>query len=269
MKSFVLICQFLSVCGTIWALIILFWEGSVLGSILIIKNNYELQPEVLERLEKVYKVYVVEDTWGGLDTIDEHHIDIFAIMLDDYIEASTQDFLKELNKSRSRFTPVIFIAKVSNEQLKSVCYKRSSRYLTSHPIHHEELMLIIKDAMEIAVLLDDKSIVLEKVGHQCHYKVRDISRIERSRNRTIKVYSRNPDSQMDESEEFHFDAPLAEFPKQHGIEKYLEKPHQSWLVNKSHVRSVRTADMEIDLAHGIAVPANKAYIKKFKKKEKD
>ncbi|MCL1990172.1 MAG: LytTR family transcriptional regulator DNA-binding domain-containing protein [Defluviitaleaceae bacterium] len=239
--------------------------GNVTGSILFITNNHEIEPTLLKQLEKAYKVYLASDTWDGIDMMNENHIDAFAIMSNWHIEPVTENLLEELRKTRSKFTPTIFISKQPSDDLNTRLYTRSGWYFSVYPIHQERFMTIVSDAMELAHSVDDKTIKLKKNRDEYPYKVRNISRIKRSRHRCIKIYSQNPITGVEEEEEFFYDLPLATFLKNNGIEKYIKQSHQSWLVNVSKVKEVRTADTELVLFDGTVVPTSKKFIVNFKK----
>ena len=234
-----------------------------MGSILIITNNYEIDPELLELLEKEYRIHIASDTWDGLNIIDEHHIDTFAIMSNDYIEKSIMDLLIELAASRSIATPVIFISENPRETLQSKVNKSGSWYLIEYPLNHGDFMTMIRNTMIIANALNDRSITIRKKRIPYTYKVRNISRIKRTKDRYIKIYSRNPITLIEEEEEFFYEFPLPEFLKEYGIEKEIKQAQQSWLVNASEIKEVRKADMELVLANGIVIPTSKKYINNF------
>jgi len=239
-----------------------------LGSILIIQNSYEIDQDLLELLEKAYQVHTASDTWEGLNIIDEYHIDIFVIISNDHIEASTKDFLKELWKKRSKHTPVVFISEKPSENLQFSLYKNSSWYFAEYPINHEAFISIINHAMELVNILDDQSIMLKKNRYLYPYKVKNISRIERTRNRYIKIYSRNPITLVEEQKEFFYPDPLHEFSKRHGVEKQIKQAQQSWLVNVSDIKEIRTTDMELVLVGGAVVPTSSKFIDNFRNKTK-
>ena len=241
--------------------------GDIVGSILFIKNNYEIDPELLKQLEKDYKTYIVIDTWEGLDIISDHHIDTFIFMSDNHIEKSTHEFLDELHKERTKFTPIIFISKQPNDDLHKNLYENSSWNFISYPINHEKFIRMIKNSMAMADFLDDRIIVLEKSGHEYRYNIRNISRIQRSRDRHIKIYSRNSETGIEDAEEFFYDHPLHKFPKHHGIQKQIKQAYQSWLVNTSNVKEVRITDTELVLNNGVVVPTSRKYITNFRKEK--
>ena len=241
--------------------------GDTVGSILFVKNNYEIDSELLKRLEKDYKTYVAIDTWAGLDIISEQHIDTFIFMSDNHIEKSTQNFLKELYTERSQLTPIIFVSEKPDKALQSKINKSNSWYFTPYPIHHEDFIEIVKNSMVMATLLDDKSIILKKSGHEYHYNIRDISRIQRSKDKHIKVYSRNAETGIKNTEEFFYNYPLHKFSKHHNIEKQIKQAHQSWLVNASKVKEIRVADTELVLTDGTVVPTSRKYINNFRKRK--
>jgi len=233
------------------------------GSILIIKNSYEIDPKLLELLEAEHQVYIESETWGGLDVIDEHHIDVFVVMSDDHVELSIWEFLKAAREGRSRFTPIIFISKQQNDVLQSEINKRGSWYFLLFPVNQEDFLTIVEDSMEMVGMLDEKTIILEKSGHAYPYKVKDISRVERTPKRRIKIYSQKPGTNEEEEEEFFFDEPLEEFIKIHGIGTQIKKAYQSFLVNASHVKEVRKVDKELVLRNGVVVPTSKKFIDNF------
>jgi len=241
--------------------------GDTVGSILFVKNNYEIDSELLKQLEKDYRIYVAIDTWDGLDIISDHHIDTFIFMSDNHIEKSVQNFLKELYMERSQLTPIIFISEKPSEILQLKINKSSSWCFTPYPIHHKDFIEIIKSSMKMATFLNDRTIALKKSGHEYHYSVRNISRVQRSRDRYVKVYSRDSETDIEDVEEFFYDHPLHKFSKHHDIEKQIKQAHQSWLVNASKVKEIRVADTELVLTDGTVVPTSRKYINNFRKRK--
>jgi len=128
-------------------------------------------------------------------------------------------------------------------------------------------MFRVEEAKKIANFLDDKAIKIRKNRHLYTYKVKDISRIYRTRDKYINIYSRNPVTLAEEVEEFYCEFSLPSFLKFHGIEKYMKQAQQSWLVNVSEVKIVNSTDMELVLWDGNIVPTSSKYIKNFYEKK--
>lgn len=233
-----------------------------MGSILIIKNDYEFDPELLKRLEQDYRIHFSKDAWDALDIISENYIDIFAIISNDHHEASIEDFFRELEATRSDATPIILISEKPSKDLQSKAHQKGW-YLIGYPINHQHFISAIKRSTIIANALDDRIIILEKRGHKYPYKIRNISRIQRTKNRYIKVYSRNAITLVEEEEEFFYEHPLYEFPKHYDIEGQIKQAQQSWLVNVSEIKEIRITDTELVLHSGVVVPTSKNYIKNF------
>ena len=234
-----------------------------MGSILIIHNDYDIDPALQKILKQEYTVHVAQDTWEGLDIIDENHIDIFVIMSNNHFETTIENFLKELRKIRSDVTPIIFISKKSTEALNLEILKNGGWYFIEYPIDNQAFLIMIKNAMKIANALDDRMILLKKKRHTYPYQVKNIIRIQRSRDRYIKVYSRNILTHIEETEEFFYDAPLSNFPIEHGIEKQLKQAYQSWLVNISEIKKINEPDMELEMINGTKVPLSRKYSENF------
>ena len=213
-----------------------------------------------------YKVYLAKDAWEGLDIIDENYIDIFAIVSNDHIEKSTWDFLNELHKEREKITPIIFVSEKPSEDLNANIYKYGW-YFIPHPIDHTDFMTLTKRVMKVANGLDDKVIELKKNRHYYTYKVKNITRIQRTRAKHIKVFSRDDVTHAEEEEEFFYEFPLHRFIEDHDIEKYMKQAQQSWLVNASEVKIVNPTDMELVLRNKAVVPTSKNYIDNFYKEE--
>ena len=126
-------------------------------------------------------------------------------------------------------------------------------------------MTMLEGAMGIASVLNVKTIILKKNRHLYPLEVRNISRVQRSRNKHIFVYSRDPITGVEEKEEFFFEYPLHYFIKRHGLEKHIKQAQQSWLVHVSEVRKINIEDMELTLRNGVTVPTSKKYIDNFTK----
>lgn len=236
-----------------------------MGSILIVQNDYKINLELLELLEKEYHIYVAEDVWEGLNLIEEHYIDTFVMMLDRHIGEEIKRFLKELWKNRSKHTPIVFIAEKPSEELHLHLYKNSSWYFTEYPINYEDFISIIAHSMELADILNDKGIVLKSNRHLYLYKVKNISRIERSKNRYINIYSHNPTMLTEEVQTFYYPGTLQKFLKEYDVEKQIKQAHQSWLVNISDIKEVRITDLELVLMNGTIIPTSKKFIHNFRK----
>ena len=237
-------------------------EGSVLGSVLIVNNDRKFDSTLLKWLEQNYKIYFATDGWDALDIISEYHIDVPIVMSDDHHEAFIEEFFKELEATRSAAMPVILISANPNPPLQAKAHQKGW-YLIKAPIEHQLFIDVINRTMIVADALNDKTLILEKNSHKYPYKVKNITRIQRSRDRCINVYSLNPATLVEEVKEFSFKSTLAQFPKQYNIEKYFKQAQQSWLVNASMVKEIRTVDMELVLFDGTVVPTSKKFIENF------
>jgi len=235
--------------------------------ILIIKNNHDLDVELQRQLEESYQIHLAKDAFEGQTIINKNYIDVSIIISDNHIEEDTWSFIKMLHVEQSELSPIIFISNEVSKELQAHLCVTYGWFFTSSPIEHEILMEIISKAMEIAQVINEKSIRLKKKkGHSFayKYKLKDISRIERSRDRTIKIYASN--SFYGEELEFFYPFPLQEFLVEHGIEKEFKQAHQSWLVNVSHVRKIFLTDLKLILADGTVVPSSRKFIGQFKEK---
>lgn len=231
-------------------------------SLLFVKNNYEIDPELLKQLRKEFALYISSNTFEAFDVVNDHCI--FIIMIDHSIDEFTRSFLEEIYNARSLSTPIIFISKNPSEDFKSEVNRNSGWNLVDFPINQQEFMLLIKNEMRIAIALNEKIISLEKNGMVYIYNVRNISRIERSRRRYIKVYCSTPTTFINEEEEFYFDEPLYNFPTKFNIQDRIKHIHQSWLVNTSYIARIRKSDREIDLNIGITLPLSLKFMKNLK-----
>lgn len=231
-------------------------------SILIIKNEYEIKLSVQEQLEQDYKVYFADDTWGGLDAIEEKHIDIFVVGSDGHDTDPVWDFIKELHLNRWEATPIIFISKEPADNL----YKKANNYgwyLLSYPVDSENFTTVVKRAMVVATALNEKFITLKKDGHDYKFNVKDITHIHRKRDKYITIYSYDPMTHIEHENEFYFGFALSYFLKRYEITKYIKQTHRSWLVNNSQVKSINRKDMEITLRCGVTIPTSRKYISDF------
>ena len=237
-----------------------------MGSVLLIKNNYSVDEELLEQLREKYKIHLANDAWDGLNVIDENNIDVFVIFSGNHTEPSTKDFIKGLHQEGFDVVPIIFISEKQSEELLADMNKMGYWYFISYPVDYKDFKTVLKRAMNIAEAFDKKSIMLKKQRHLYTYKVRDISRIQRSsKNRHIIVYSRDPITGIEKKEEFFFEYPLHYFIKRHGLEKYIKQAQKGWLVHASEVVKIKTDDMELVLRCGTVIPTSKKYIDNFKK----
>lgn len=237
-----------------------------MGSILIIQNNYEIEEELQKKIKTVCNLYIAQDVWEGLDIIEEHYVDAFAIISEEHIEKATWEFLNELRKNRSKFTNIIFISATPSKELQVHLFKNNTWCFIPLPIVHDDFMSMVKNAIEMANFFDDKSIILRKNHHDYRYQVKNILKIERSKNRYIKIYTWDPLApQTGKEEEFFYDAPLYEFIEEHGIEKQFKQAYQSWLVNEAKIVEIRRSDLELVLADGSVVPTSKKFINNFSK----
>lgn len=233
-------------------------------SILLITNNYEIDPELQALLEQNYKIFIAKNTSSGLAILAEEYIDVFIIMSDHYIEEGNQDFVMQLYSEldRPKVTPIIFSSTELSEELNADILKYGWDFVP-YPLHYDYLMLILKKAMIIANTISDQTIFLKKSAREYRYKVKNILRIERSRNRHVKVHSRNPLTQEMEVEEFYFEFPLGQFIKRHGIKRYLVQSQQSWIVNVTEIKIVDPVYMMLIMLDGTAVPTSLKFVGNF------
>lgn len=237
------------------------------GSILVIRNDYKIDSGFQTELEINYQLHIVENTQFALDVIDDHYIDIFIFMSDEHIEISTEAFLNNLlNANRSIITPVVFVSKNSNEELQKRINLSCNWYFLLYPIDFEDLKFVLKQ-IENTLEFFEKSITLEKDGFEYEYRVKDISRIERSGNRKITVFGMHTLDDLATELEFTYRSSLEKFLVEFGVDKKIKQAHQSWLVNVSKIREVRPTTMELVLDDGTIVPSSRKFIGQFYKKK--
>lgn len=238
-----------------------------MGRILMIQNNYSIEPELQKQLEEKYLVHTTLDSKEATNMIDETYFDIFIIMLDDHIDNSTWFFLDELRTIQDVHTPVVFMIQAPSDDLQSALYRNGSWSAIPQTINHQDFMVAISEQIRIAYKICDKIITLEKDGYRYPYRVRDISYIERSGDRKITVYGSHMVDPLETKVEFSYSPGLDKFLVDFGIEREIKQAHQSWLVNTSKVRKARTADMKLILDDGTIIPTSRKHISKFQKKK--
>jgi len=236
-----------------------------LGNILIIKNDYVMDPELLSSLKQTYQVDLVEDVADGIDTLsdDESYHDIFVIMSKKHIDETTEEFLQKLAQARTMMTPVIFVSEEQNKALISGVSRKSSWYFSEYPIDHEVFMEIMEDAMILANMSEDKSIVFERNGLKYPVKQSHIFCIERNGARKIKIYVQDQRTLDIKIMEFSYRASLSKLIEEHGIGKWFKQAQQSWLVNMNWVRDIDKNKMVITLINGTVISTSKLFVDKL------
>ena len=232
-----------------------------MGSILIIKNNNEIEANIEKALEKDYKIYVVNELWDGLDILDANHIDVFVIIFDGYFDEKIWDFIKEVHTKYLETTPFIFVSEKPNEKLYETIAEYPW-YHISYPINYERFLTVIKRAVRFADNLDDKMVILKKNSADYYYKAKFVTSVQRKRDKYVTVSSCEPQISH-EKQEYSFKYPLADFITRHQLTKYLTQVHQSWLVNKEQIIKVSKTDMDLELKCGTRVPIGPNFIEQF------
>jgi len=228
----------------------------------MITHDYDIEPELLKTLADKYRSHVVKNAWDGLDAIAEAYFDVFVVFSNDHSEAHIEAFFNELEKMQALATPIILVSENPSEALQTKAHQ-NAWYLFSRPINLLYFMTAIDRSVHLANALDQRTIILEKGGHKYKYRIRDIQRVQKSRDRNVLVYSVDALTGKEIAREFFFKHALSRFPAYYGIEKQLKQAQQSWLVNAFRVTEIRTNDMELVLDDGTVVPTSKKYMRNF------
>ncbi|MCL2558963.1 MAG: LytTR family transcriptional regulator DNA-binding domain-containing protein [Turicibacter sp.] len=235
-------------------------------SILIVTNDYIVEPEVLELLAKDYHVLVASDEVDEFDIIDKTHIDVFMIMSEKHINDATWDLFCELDRRGRELTPVIFVSETLDEELNARILQTGYQYFTHFPFDHDELIGILKNAMLLASKFYEKVVILEKNRIEFHHPVKRITHIKKIEKRWVRIFYL--EGNEEKSDDYPYDAPLGDFPKRHGVEHHLKQAHQSWLVNPAYIKAASRVDTEITLETGSKVPIGGKFLSDFTKKKK-
>jgi len=238
-----------------------------MDSILIIEKNYKFDPQLQVKLEKENRLYFAKDIHDAIEIIEEHYIDIFVIMSETHIDLPTEKFLQTLYETRPIITPIIFIAENPDETLYSKVSQTGGWYLLKFPIDRHDFLNVVQNITEIANLIEVKNIQILKNGAVFPYSIKDIIRIERSRNKHINVFSHGLKPGTEEVNEFFYAPPLAQFISDHNLGRWVKKAHQSWLVKVSEIKEVRPTEMVLILKNGKVIPTSRRHINTFRPKK--
>jgi len=232
--------------------------------LIIIEGDYEVDPRLSGLIKVNHKIFVANPE-TALDVTEKDHIDIILTMADDPEKESIEDFTREFFKTRLRVTPILFITKKFSEYLLTKTRLRGNRYLLQYPVDFNEFEIAFTDALATTDLVDDKTIILEKKGHQYRYKASEIYAINLSGTRRIKIFGRAEMDEVQGERDFFYKPAFKNLPAEFGIEKYLVQARSNWLVNPLHIKETSSKDEKIFLRNGMVVPSSRDNIKKFKK----
>jgi len=231
-------------------------------NILLIKNNHNIDPKIQKLLAKDYTIYIVENVGDALKTVKEKYIDVFIILTTDFIQEGNLDFVQQVYEKQSNVTPFIFSAAALTEDLDVARFKYGWDFIP-YPIEIEYFLPMLKKAMIIARTLNEQVIVLKKNAVQYRFNVSEIVRVNRIRNRYIRVYWRNPENNEIETEDFFFEFPLGQFITRLEVGKHLVQSHQSWIVNLAEVKIVDPIKMVLIMIDGTIVPTSQKFVRNF------
>ena len=237
-------------------------------SVLFIKNNYYIDSKLQELLEEDYMVYIAENVHDALEIVSANYIAVFVILSSDYIQDGSLAFVQQLYEQRSTTTPIIFSTETLTDGLNYDCLT-NGWYFLPFPIMYDFLLPILKKAMLIADAMDDQIIVVKKYKTEYEYRVADIILVQRIRNRYIRIYSRNAETNEIEINDFFFSLSLGQFITHFGIRKYLVQCNQSWIVNHTDIKIVDPTKMNLTLNNGTTVPSSSKYIRNFLKSKRE
>lgn len=233
-----------------------------MGSVLIVTNNYSIDPELIEKMEEEkHTVHLVKDTCAASEIIDKRYFDGFIMITDDPLSEENKEFLDKLQKQHIKGTMIVFISKKRSLSLQDDIRNYIGGHLLAYPVNQEELIELMSWSMELASAIDTKKIILRKRWKLYPYRVKDIFAVERTEKRHIKIHYCDPDKpHIVKTEEFFYRFSLKSFIKKHGLEKHMRLVQNAWLVNLSKVKMVDPTAEWLVLINGMVVPTTKKFI---------
>jgi len=239
----------------------------MIGSILIVKNNFEFDLELQNQLEARYFTCMAQDVEDAIDMIEDTSFDAIIIMLETDIDVSTWDLVDRVQRIYENCSAFIFMAKNASSSLQSTVYRGMNWNCIPFSINQEDFVNVCSKAINLAQRLYGKTIVLEQKRQRYEYNVNAISRIERSGDRKIKISGQH--SRIDHSVEleFTFNGSLQKFIEEYGVGDKIKQAHKSWLVNMSYIKSVDPTGMLLYLDDGTVVMTSRKFIDEFRVKK--
>ena len=206
-----------------------------MGKMLFIHHEQKRHPAFLQKLKSKLHVCEASNVDAGLNLMNRIIFDIFLIVVNSETEQFVWHVIREIERSHSAFTPVIFVGHDLSEELKTKISQEGWHWFSDFSAHDAFFNAVDKNLL-IVNFLEKKQFTLEHVSHSCTYFVKDVVTIERIYDRTIQVNTIH--SQTTEQENiFHFDAPLESFPKKYQIHLHLIPARSTLLVNQMYVES--------------------------------
>lgn len=233
--------------------------------LVIVQDGFKFDLKLFEKLNEKRKVYVAEGIDHAEEIVRENNIDIFIVIMNGQITSSMWRFINKIHEMHSEMTPFIFAYEKMTPELNEQAIERSSWFCVPYPIDHERLLNVIeKRAMKLVSMLDVKTIMLKTEREGKIIPIRTIRRVDRYKTKNIIVHRRDPETLEETKELYTYGFSLANFLKEHGLERYFKQANQHCLLNVADVDLVQSGKMKIVLKDGTIISTSRKHIKNFK-----
>jgi len=207
---------------------------------------------------KILTAYSVEE---GLEIAKLTTIDIFIVDINLNEPRTGLDFIHEI-RSFYPLTPVVVVSALSEMHHKMIAFSdlKVSGYVDK-PIENEQIVAELSRAVEIAEIVNNRTVVFKRQNISRSYQTRDIYCIQRmpKGKKRIVVTAYDEYTGTIESNEFSIKSSLTEVLDLFENKQDVIRCHQSWIVNPKFIRGFDVGKEVLIMANNLKVPLGDTY----------
>ena len=231
---------------------------------LILEDDKYFQNDLKRLVEQlpIESKVLIADTPEKAEEFSKHFsIDVFLIDIKLPDGKNGLDFMSDMIDFYP-LTPIIVISAKTEEmenRIKALDLK--VRGYLKKPYTDDEVMRLLKQAVEIASLINNDTITFGRPGYKRTHFVKNILCINRlpKGQKKIIVTSYDETKQTVIQEEFSIKSSLLEIPQMLNRENGLVRCHKGWLINPAQIIAYHVYEEELELQHGVRVPLGNVY----------
>lgn len=207
------------------------------------------------------KVYSTSNVSETLEKVKQVGIDVFVIdinMGDSLVEL---DFIEEIRKTH-KWTPIIIVGSIEDMEQKFSAFNELKIFAhIDKPFKNEQVASELEKALDIAKLINDRTVSFKRKNYIKTYRTKDIFCIQRVPHGKKKILVTSYDETVNEitTESFSIKSSLGEILDLFENENDIIRVHQSWLINPKMIRGLHLTKEELTLISNIKVPVGETY----------
>lgn len=223
-------------------------------NIVIVEDESNISDLIYKTINDIYpnaKVTIFENAKDALDYANANHIDIFLldIQLNDYKGTLLAKQIRSIDTYK--YTPIVFITALANEELYAYREIKSYSFLTK-PFTKDELLKTLKDVIEYKKHLNPQSKKL-KITQKLfvfEYELKDIVYIE-SFGKKLEIHLNKGNEVISG---YSLKSILELIDDSHFIQC-----HKSYIVNKNYIEKIDKVNKIIHLSTFDNIPVGKKF----------